>query len=647
MTGGSGPVWDPTAAGRRVAVEEEARRRIAREIHDDLGQRLAALGLELRVARRKFPEDGPQRYELDAVAGSLAELAEDLRRLSHDLHPAVLERSGLVEALRDHCAEVERRHSLPVRLSLQAAGPFPPDLTLGLYRIAQEALANIVRHAGARSVQVTLRAAGGDAHLSVVDDGAGFDPAVARGSGGLGLASLDERARLLGGRCIVVSNPGAGTRIEVAVPLPGPELHRLRRLVRRNRGFLASAALVILALAGGLFATVQQTRRAEQEAARADAAAHFLEGLFKASDPRQAKGAPPTARELLRRGTDRLGRDLRDQPLLRARLLDTLGGIHTSLGLFDEARPLLDEALAIRERLRGPRHPEVAETLVRLGALARLSGKGDAVPLFRRALAIREAGFGPESAGVAEVLNDLGASLAADRQFAEAETTLQRALAIQERLWGGRDPRVAKTLHNLSGIAYYRGRPADAERFLQRALTIREAVLAPDDPDLAGSLEALALLRRSQGRLPEAERLLERQVPIIEKIYGPGHPELARALLNLGLVRKGLNQDAPARQLLERALAIDEKTLQPDHRQLVQTLAELADLHCFRGRYAEAEPLFQRLIELRNQGVPFPDWDPLFANWVRFLRATGREEEAGRVEARLASIAPGATSARK
>ena len=634
-TGGSAPAWDPTAAGRRVAVEEEARRRIAREIHDDLGQRLAALGIELRVARRKFPEDGPQRHEMDAVAGNLAELAEDLRRLSHDLHPAVLERSGLAEALRDHCAEVERRHGLPVRFSLRAAGPFPPDLTLGLYRIAQEALANIVRHAGARSVQVTLWTAGGEAHLAVVDDGAGFDPEAARGSGGLGLSSLDERARLLGGRCVVASNPGAGTRIEVAVPLPGPEIHRLRRRVRRHRGFLASAALVILALAGSLFATVLQTRRAEQETVRADAAAHFLEGLFRASDPRQAKGAPPTARELLRRGTERLGRDLRGQPLLRARLLDTLGGIHTSLGLFDEARPLLAEALAIRERLRGPVHLEVAETLVRLGELARLSGKGDAMPLFRRALAIREARLGPESPEVAEVLNDLGTSLAAKRQFDEAEAVLRRTLALQERLSGRLDPGVAKTLHNLAGIAYYRHRTADAERLLQRALAIREAVLAPDDPDLAGSLEALALLRRGQGRLPEAVLLLEREVPIVEKVYGPGHPELARVLLNLGLARLALGEEAAARQLLERALAIQEKTVAPVHPELVRTLAELADLHSSQGRYAEAEPLYQRLIELRNQGAAFTDWNPLFANWVRFLRATGREEEAGRVEAQV------------
>ncbi len=140
---------------------------------------------------------------------------------------------------------------------------------------------------------------------------------------------------------------------------------------------------------------------------RADAAAQFLEELFKASNPRQARGTIPDTRELLRRGTERLGSSLQDQPLLKARLLDTLGGIHTELGLYDQAQPLLDESLAIRERLNGRDSLEVAATLVRLGSLAQRSGKGDAVALFRRALAIREARLGPDQAEVAEVLSKL------------------------------------------------------------------------------------------------------------------------------------------------------------------------------------------------------------------------------------------------
>ncbi len=603
-------------ARSRIAAAEAGRRRVAREIHDDFSQRLAALAIALQIAGKGLPEGSSQRAALDGVGGGLAELGEDLRRLSHDLHPATLERRGLAVALCDHCAEIERRQGPRVGLELKGIeGTFPPEVALGLYRIAQEALANTVRHAGARTASVTLRATSSAAHLTVADDGRGFDPDAARRAGGVGLASLEERARLLGGRCLVTSAPGDGTRIEVTVPLPdGSALSQLRELVRRHRGPVIAAALVILALAAGLVTTLFQARRARQETARADAAARFLEELFQASDPRQARGHPPDARELLRRGSQRLKRELRDQPLLRARLLDTLGGIDTELGLYDDARPLLDEALNLRERLRGPRDPEVADTLIRLGALARLSGKDDAIPLFQHALAIREERLGPADPAVADVLGKLGTALAAKGRFAEAEATLRRALTLDERLWGENDPRVAKVLHNLSGIAYYRDDMAEYERLLQRALAIREATLPADDLDLAGSREAMALLRLKQHRSAEAARLLERLAATYERVYGPWHPQLAKTLLNLGLVRADLRQDEAARQLFERALAITERSLTPAHPQHVRALATLASFYFARERCAEARPLYQKLLALHAQGAPYDDWDKVIAN---------------------------------
>jgi serine/threonine-protein kinase len=242
----------------------------------------------------------------------------------------------------------------------------------------------------------------------------------------------------------------------------------IRSKPARRRRRLAAAAVGAAFVLGGVKYTLdlrqerqlalEARQEAEAEAARAEAVARFLEELFEASGPRQARGELPDAGELLWRGTERLRTQLKGQPLLRARLLDTLGGIHTDLGLYDRARPLLEEALAIRERHRGRGHQEVADTLVRLGSLAHLSGKGEAVTLFRRALALREARLGPEHPAVADVLNKLGVALAARGRFDEAEPTLRRALALGERLWGGRDPRVAKVLHNLSGIAYHRGR---------------------------------------------------------------------------------------------------------------------------------------------------------------------------------------------
>ncbi|HSF43137.1 MAG TPA: serine/threonine-protein kinase [Thermoanaerobaculia bacterium] len=387
-------------------------------------------------------------------------------------------------------------------------------------------------------------------------------------------------------------------RLEAVAPEARPSVAEaaerlawIRGKPRRRRLRLLAAAVGIAFLLGGVKYTLdlQEARRAaEQEAVRAEAAARFLEELFKASDPREARGRQPDARELLRRGTERLGKDkdLADQPLLRARLLDTLGGIHTGLGFYDEARPLLEEALAIRERLRGRDHPEVAETLVRLGSLAQLSGKGDAVALFRRALSIREASLGPGHPEVADVLSNLGMTLAAHDRFDEAEEILKRSLALHERLWGERDPRVAKALHNLAGIAYYRGRTEEAERLLRRSLTIREAALPDDHPDLAGSREALALLLQERGEVAEAEKLLVRLASTAEKVYGPEHPELARTLLNLGLACASLGKNAEARRLFERSLAIDEKALEPGHPELVLARDTLAR-HCSEGHGLE------------------------------------------------------------
>ena len=205
----------------RIAAAEAVRSQIAREIHDDFSQRLAAFAVSLRLVGKELPEGGPQRAELDAIGRGLAELGEDLRRLSHDLHPATLERRGLAAALRDHCVEIERRQGLRVELELEGSeGSFPPEVAFGLYRIAQEALANTVRHAGASVASVALWAISNTARLTVTDDGRGFDPNAARRSGGVGLASLEERAQLLGGSCRITSAPGAGTRVEVAVPLP-------------------------------------------------------------------------------------------------------------------------------------------------------------------------------------------------------------------------------------------------------------------------------------------------------------------------------------------------------------------------------------------------------------------------------------------
>ena len=160
------------------------------------------------------------RADLRALHQRTATLAEVVRHVSHDLHPTVLHHAGLVTALTSYCAELERSHGIV--LTCSAEGDFAsiaPEAALSLYRIAQEALRNVVAHAGARRAEVRLLRTGDDVDMTIADDGQGFDVASSpRRDKGLGLVSITERARLAGGTVSVVAEPKQGTRVHARIP---------------------------------------------------------------------------------------------------------------------------------------------------------------------------------------------------------------------------------------------------------------------------------------------------------------------------------------------------------------------------------------------------------------------------------------------
>jgi signal transduction histidine kinase len=148
------------------------------------------------------------------------DLAKAIRTLSHSLHPGVLQHAGLVAALRGYCRGFEQEHGLPVTFRANGElGAVPSDTALCLYRVAQEGLGNVARHAKARSARVTIGREGNDVVLTIGDDGHGFDLAEARRQRGLGLISLEERIRLASGRLTIDSQPQRGTELRIAVPL--------------------------------------------------------------------------------------------------------------------------------------------------------------------------------------------------------------------------------------------------------------------------------------------------------------------------------------------------------------------------------------------------------------------------------------------
>jgi PAS domain S-box-containing protein len=207
-------------ARQLLTAQEEERRRISRELHDDLNQKVAALAIVISTMRRRAAPRDPALVEsLDALQARILGLADDVRRLSHELHPAVLEHAGLSAALRTYCAELRADGELAVHLELPSdLSDVPFDVALCLYRVTQEALRNTARHSGAQAAEVTVRTDGDGVTLTVRDGGSGFDVAAERHSG-LGLVSMNERVRVVGGTVDVSSAPGAGTEIVVQVPL--------------------------------------------------------------------------------------------------------------------------------------------------------------------------------------------------------------------------------------------------------------------------------------------------------------------------------------------------------------------------------------------------------------------------------------------
>jgi signal transduction histidine kinase len=206
---------------RLIRAHEEERALLARELHDDVTQRLAVLAID--VGRAELAAlDGAQAETMRAVREGLARLSEDIHSLAYQLHPSVLEELGLAEALRTECERLGRRGRVELSVELD---PVPADVgkdaALCLFRVAQEALHNVIRHAGARVATVALRQRDGGLLLGVRDDGVGFDPGSPRERRSLGLASMRERVRLVNGTLDIESAPGRGTAIVAWVPSGG------------------------------------------------------------------------------------------------------------------------------------------------------------------------------------------------------------------------------------------------------------------------------------------------------------------------------------------------------------------------------------------------------------------------------------------
>jgi len=441
--------------------------------------------------------------------------------------------------------------------------------------------------------------------------------------------------------------PGKDTRndakLKLIAGMLGVSLDELkqREAQRRHRRamLLVAASLAGMAITSALataawFARNEAERqrvRAEAEAETARQTTRFMVDLFKVSDPSEALGNTITAREILDKGADRIETELADQPAIQATLMDTMGTVYTSLGLYDPAARLVREAVARRQGLFGPGHPEVASSLGHLGEVLMLKGEyEEAEQTLRASLETMQRVHGPQSAEAAQALTLLADLVARQGRYEQAEPLIQQALAIRRALHGERHPDVAASIEAL-GLNYYdRGDYERAIPDLRLALEMRRELHPQGHPLLAQAINNLAWALMQGGDLAEAEQLQREALAMKRRLYGASHPAIASTLINLGYTLELRDNYAAARSAYNEALDMQRRLLGQDHPEVATTLESLAFVLDRQGKREAATDLLREALDLRRRtlGPAHPDVAASGTSLAYWLTDAGRYEEA-------------------
>ena len=325
--------------------------------------------------------------------------------------------------------------------------------------------------------------------------------------------------------------------------LAGPPTasYRMRKFARRHRmGVAAAGVLVSLLAVFAAVMTVQSRRiaqerdRANQEAATAKQVSEFLVGLFKASDPSQARGDLVTAREILDRGAREIEQTLRDQPDVQGRLQSTIGEVYTSLGSYDAALPLLEKAAATQRRVLGNDHPD---TLVARHLLANLywtQGRfGDAEPLYLDLVERRTRLLGERHPLTLKVNFDLASLYARQQKWQDAEALQRTTLDMQRTTLGPDHFDTIASQNNLVTILHGQRRYADALPMAVDVVAARRRVLGDDHPSTLVSMHNLAFAYEFLERFDEAEPVYQDTISKKRRVLGESHPSTAGSQLAL------------------------------------------------------------------------------------------------------------------
>lgn len=413
--------------------------------------------------------------------------------------------------------------------------------------------------------------------------------------------------------------------------------YRLGKFVRRHRmGFSASVALVALIIAFGVAMAFQAKRIAEErdranlEAATAEESLEFMVDIFEVVDPEENRGNTITAREVLDSGAEQLKLRLDEQPLVRARLLDTIGNVYLKLGLSERAEPLIEDALEIRQRELPPSSQELAVSWQRIADLHEAQGardQGEAAA--RRAVEIVRSTSGEESREMAGALRTLGWALLKQDRHEEAEPILRRALELRQKFLAPDDPEVGQSLYDVGALLYHQGKYDESETVLNRSLEIYEAKFGSSHLRVRAILNMLGGVALADGRLEDGERYFRRAAQIIESVMGAEHRRLASALNNLAVILDAQGKYEEAESMIDRSLEIYRASLGEEHEEYGTALGNLAWNSYRQNEYERAVELYEEALAIYSDTVG--ESHSLYATVLRDYALTlGQNGEARR-----------------
>ncbi len=453
-----------------------------------------------------------------------------------------------------------------------------------------------------------------------------------------------DRTRRYGSPSELAADVGRYLASEPVEASPPSTIYRIKKFVRRHRVGVASGALVVVVLVAGVVGTAAGLVRAKHEAKTARTVSELLVGVFADLDPSGRVAQITSTTSFLDHGVERIQNQLADQPVVQARVLDAAGTAYRNLGQFDRARPLLEQALRLREIHVGEVDAAVADSCVSLGWLAyQTADYGEARALFERAVSIYEQALGPDHWAVAATLGAAGTACwrvgdyedatgffsrsldmfeATGREndpvvvsaiyphalmlmdLAEHEAALpylERARLLYEEEFGPDYPAVGSVLFDLGRCYHETLRYDEARPLYKRALEIQERTLGSDHFTLMYPLTKLAMLDRRDGDLEAAREKYERALRVGERALGANHPDLAWTLGPYAVLLLVQGEEAAARANLDRALHVVEGAHGPTHLDVARTIEMFGFHHYKKSDYGEALRWYRQALAIREE----------------------------------------------